>query len=656
MEEKIRSSKLRKDAEEEVKNQFHDLKVKSVDVDEVIHELRVDEVIHELRVHQVELEMQNEELIEAQLKLEESRRKYLDLYNSAPIGYFTINNDGLIVDVNQTGTIFLGANKSEIIKSAFILYITPHSQHKFCKHIEKIKELGTIQSCDLELIKLNMPIHIESKGLFDENGNIKEILVAAIDITKQKIFANEIKESEKKFRALIYNSTDLIRILDQEGLIIFDSPSSTRILGYPEGYMIGKSPLEFIHPDDLEKVKKDLEDVYENRNKGIPTEFRIRKADGNYIYMESISMNMTNFPGIYGIVVTTHPIQQRKEMEDALRESEEKYRTLFEEDPDYTILIKPDGIISDVNNATTNLAGLSREELIGMHFSKLEIIPSEEMKSNIKKINALLKGENIKPFESRFIDKNGKTHWTLVYLTIVKKKDNILYILGIASDITKRKTAEDEIKSSLKEKNTLLREIHHRVKNNMQIISSLLNLQTEYVDDQEAVDVLKESQNRVKSMAMIHEKIYLSDDLTHINFVDYIQSLVKNLFYSYNVENAQIKSILEVENVNLNMETAVPCGLIISELVSNSLKHAFPNERKGEVYISLKSKEDKYELIIHDNGIGLPEKLDFNNLESLGLLLVNNLTEQIDGELTINRNHGTEFKIIFEELEYKERV
>ena len=108
--------------------------------------------------------------------------------------------------------------------------------------------------------------------------------------------------------------------------------------------------------------------------------------------------------------------------------------------------------------------------------------------------------------------------------------------------------------------------------------------------------------------------------------------------------------------MNLNMETAVPCGLIISELVSNSLKHAFPNERKGEVYISLKSKEDKYELIIHDNGIGLPEKLDFNNLESLGLLLVNNLTEQIDGELTINGNHGTEFKIIFEELEYKERV
>jgi two-component sensor histidine kinase len=190
----------------------------------------------------------------------------------------------------------------------------------------------------------------------------------------------------------------------------------------------------------------------------------------------------------------------------------------------------------------------------------------------------------------------------------------------------------------------------------MQIISSLLNLQIKYVDEEEAVNVLKESQNRIKSMAMIHEKLYMSDDLAHINFVDYIQSLVKNLFYSYNVENTNIKPIFEVEDVTLNMETAVPCGLIISELVSNSLKYAFPNEKKGEILVSLKTVDDKYELIIRENGIGLPEELDFNNLETLGLLLVNNLTEQIDGELTINRSPGTEFKIKFKELEYNERI
>jgi two-component sensor histidine kinase len=215
---------------------------------------------------------------------------------------------------------------------------------------------------------------------------------------------------------------------------------------------------------------------------------------------------------------------------------------------------------------------------------------------------------------------------------------------------------ERKVIESLHEKEVLLKEVHHRVKNNMQIISSLLNLQINYVDEEEAVNVLKESQNRVKSMAMIHEKLYMSDDLVHINFVDYIQSLVKNLFYSYNIEETQIKPILEIENVSLNMETAVPCGLIISELVSNSLKYAFPNDLKGEILVSLKSVDDRYELIISDNGVGLPEEIDFNNLETLGLLLVNNLTEQIDGELTIKRSPGTEFKIIFKELDYKERL
>jgi two-component sensor histidine kinase len=256
-------------------------------------------------------------------------------------------------------------------------------------------------------------------------------------------------------------------------------------------------------------------------------------------------------------------------------------------------------------------------------------------------------------YETKVRDKAGNIKDLLV--TIVSIPSTQKQLASIL-DITKRKIADNKIKSSLKEKNNLLQEIHHRVKNNMQIISSLLNLQIKYVDEEEAVNVLKESQNRIKSMAMIHEKLYMSDDLAHINFVDYIQSLVKNLFYSYNVENTNIKPIFEVEDVTLNMETAVPCGLIISELVSNSLKYAFPNEKKGEILVSLKTVDDKYELIIRENGIGLPEELDFNNLETLGLLLVNNLTEQIDGELTINRSPGTEFKIKFKELEYKERI
>ena len=157
-------------------------------------------------------------------------------------------------------------------------------------------------------------------------------------------------------------------------------------------------------------------------------------------------------------------------------------------------------------------------------------------------------------------------------------------------------------------------------------------------------------------MAMIHEKLYQSKDLSHINFADYIQSLVSNLFYSYNTEKTYIKPIFEVENLSLNMDTAVPCGLIISELVSNSIKYAFPKGMNGEILVSLKFIDNKYELRISDNGIGMPANIDLNKLETLGLLLVTNLTEQIDGEITINRNHGTEFIIRFKEIKYKNRI
>jgi len=150
--------------------------------------------------------------------------------------------------------------------------------------------------------------------------------------------------------------------------------------------------------------------------------------------------------------------------------------------------------------------------------------------------------------------------------------------------------------------------------------------------------------------------LYQSKDLTHINFVDYIKSLVLNLFCSYDVKEAQIKSTLKIEDISLNIDTAIPCGLIISELISNSLKYAFPNDMNGEIIVSLKSEKDTYQLCICDNGVGLPEDVNFNNLKTLGLLLVNNLTEQIDGKVKIYRDHGTQFKITFKELIYKKRI
>ncbi len=212
--------------------------------------------------------------------------------------------------------------------------------------------------------------------------------------------------------------------------------------------------------------------------------------------------------------------------------------------------------------------------------------------------------------------------------------------------------------SSLQEKELLLREIHHRVKNNLQIISSLLSLQSRSSKDEHAIEMAKESQNRIKVMALIHEKLYRSKDFANVEFNDYIKNLVNDLFASYKVSTSRISLKMDIENISLGIDTAIPTGLIINELVTNCLKYAFPKDTDGEIRISLRSLDDgQNELIVSDNGVGLPENMDIKNAESLGLRMITNLTERsLHGKVNINRDNGTEFQIIFKEKEYTDRI
>jgi len=213
----------------------------------------------------------------------------------------------------------------------------------------------------------------------------------------------------------------------------------------------------------------------------------------------------------------------------------------------------------------------------------------------------------------------------------------------------KRKRAEKQIKASLEEKVVLLKEIHHRVKNNLQIISSLLYLQSKNIKNEEALEMFRDSQNRVKSMALVHEKLYQSKDLAKINFEKYIRNLTNHLFRAYRTNSNAIKLKINVNDVSLSIDTAIPCGLIINELVSNSLKYAFTEGREGEIRIDLHSDgANKFRLIVSDNGAGFPKDLDFRNSPSLGLQLVNSLTNQLDGTIKLDGSSGTEFKITFQ--------
>lgn len=231
---------------------------------------------------------------------------------------------------------------------------------------------------------------------------------------------------------------------------------------------------------------------------------------------------------------------------------------------------------------------------------------------------------------------------------LIDWRDRPVSRVVVLRDVTDRKRSE-KIKQSLREKEILLREIHHRVKNNIQVISSLLNLQARYIEDETYAQMLKESQNRIRSMALIHEKLYQSENLAEVDFNEYITDLVYSVFRSYGVNTHSIGLTIKVEDVSLSIDTAIPCGLIINELVSNCLKHAFPDE-KGEITITLRPVNGDIELMVSDNGRGIPEDVDIRTTQSLGLHLVTILAEdQLNGKIDLDRNGGTAVRITFEE-------
>jgi two-component sensor histidine kinase len=238
--------------------------------------------------------------------------------------------------------------------------------------------------------------------------------------------------------------------------------------------------------------------------------------------------------------------------------------------------------------------------------------------------------------------------WYLINDRAIRWVDGRTVRMEIATDITERKQAEEQIRNSLKEKELLLQEVHHRVKNNMTVVHSLLELQSKHIHDERDGEMFRESMNRIKSMAMIHEKLYQAKDLANIDFSAYLKHMINNIFMSYGLTYDQVMLKVDVKDVTLGIDAAIPCGLIINELVSNSLKHAFPENMKGEVIVALiENDKNAFELTVRDNGIGIPDSIDVRAADTLGINLVTALVNQLQGTLEMKREQGTEFHIIF---------
>ncbi|MGD0282673.1 MAG: PAS domain S-box protein [Dissulfurispiraceae bacterium] len=330
-----------------------------------------------------------------------------------------------------------------------------------------------------------------------------------------------------------------------------------------------------------------------------------------------------------------------------LREEEERFRSVFETAAIGVALESLEGHWLKVNSSLCRMVGYSDQELSAMTFSA--ITHPDDMEIDIAYKKHLLTGEfSYYHREKRCLHKNGHIVWMHLSVSLVRDvHQKPSYFLTLIEDITERKKVEHQIKQSLREKEALLREIHHRVKNNMAVVSSLLSLEARKIKDASVRSLFEESRQRVKAMALVHEKLYQTKDLSSINFEDYMKSIISEIISLYRINTNAITAEINIENIELDLDAAVPCGLIINELLTNAFKYAFPDNRRGILSINFTKTDGSYTLIIKDNGVGLPEGFDYKQASTLGLQLVDILTGQLGGTLQIKSDKGTEAIVTF---------
>lgn len=465
-----------------------------------------------------------------------------------------------------------------------------------------------------------------------------------IEIGIRKEAEEKLFESEHKFRQLTENISIAVYTFNMEGRFTYVNPFTMKITGYSEKELLSMKFFDVVHPEYRELVMSRGFDRIKGEDVVNIYEFKIITKQGNTRWIE-IYNSRTIIDGLVVVLGTAADISDRKNAEQRIRESDGKYKHLVESIEEGMVIADEFENLTFTNKAARKIFGYTDKEISTMNFKKL--VSSEDFKRLQLETDKRIKGKSSK-YDVEIIRKDGEKR--LISVTASSLWDNEDYIgsIGIFVDITEIHKAEVKIKSQLREKEVMLQEIHHRVKNNLQIISSMLKLQESYLDDEYATQMFRNCQQRVKSMSLVHEKLYRSDDLSRISFLDYAESLIKNLFASLNINSNRIKYELDINDVNLNISIAIPCGLIINELITNALRYGFPDNKKGIVKVSLNELDNgKMKLTVWNNGVDLPKDFNIADLSSFGMRLVDILKQQLSAELIIERKEGVAFSLIF---------
>lgn len=465
-------------------------------------------------------------------------------------------------------------------------------------------------------------------------------------ITERKQVEEELRQSRQHALNILESITDAFYALDRQWRFTYLNRQAEHLLRRIREELLGKSALDEF-PGAVDSP------IFKQYHKAITEQVSIEFEE--YYGPLKTWFDIRVYPYPDGLSVYFRDVTERKRTEEALRESEERYRSVVDNIGAGVALISPAMEVLSMNNQIKgwlpdinvpakpicyHVFNDPPRESVCPYCPASKTFEDGQIHEAITDTPAGSKIRNYRIIASPLKDQEGK----------------VVAVIEIAEDITERKRVQDQINASLQEKEVLLKEIHHRVKNNLQIISSMIHLQSGQIQDKQALEMFREIQNRVKSMALIHERLYQAKDLTKIDFVEYLRDLLDNLFRTYGAGSKDIALKLHVDEAPLGLDMVIPLGLIINELVCNSLKYAFPAGKSGEICVDLHLDPDhQFTLIVQDNGVGLPQDFDFQNTGSLGLQLVTTLTRQLEGTIELDGSVGTACTIQFRGQKTEER-
>lgn len=612
------------------------------------------------------------EVQKAAFALRQSEAKYRQIYEESNDVIFLLDGDK-IIDTNRRGIQLFGLSKGELIsKSIWDLTFNQSEDNK--------------QDYDKNIQRLNYSKQTKFKWDFRSGDQRIESEVAIVELILgeehfYQCVIHDLTELNETMRVLEKNRQSFKSILDNtpEGIVLVKDREI--LYSNPEAHKLFNSEsiiLDNIFQGEDHQRFEQLYHLHLDSNSLLQQQFLLRKENKFEIPVD-VTMVSTTFEEVAATMIIfkdvslqnqlaremlraemaedtnkklAKEIKDRIKAEKQLQEQFLRSNAIFDSSSNTLLLTVDTNLnISSFNTHCETYFGriIENKLSVGASFSYFfgKMLGKKELRFFVLELRKVLNGRSYQ-MEVSF-GYNDKRFWMEIFMNpIYDSEGRVSEISLVAHDITEKKFTEKEIVESLKEKEVLLKEIHHRVKNNLQVISSILNLQSSFVKDEKTLDILEESRNRIRSMAIIHESLYQTSNFSSINFSDYLLNLTKSLIASYRVHSGSIELKTDVDKVELVLDQAIPCGLLVNELITNALKYAFPENRSGEICLELKERKGKIHLNISDNGVGMPADFDLLKSDTLGLQLVSTLVEQLDGQIEVQNSGGIKYLITFD--------